>query len=153
MGDAFAAFTKLQWKLCNSVPAIEWRPKTKKKQKVFAQKWSVFSPKSEVKIKKKKRSLPQFRTIAYSAGICEICSFWLDLFRLIIQRSNLDEWTSKSQRGGAKSRWEDANSRWRDASPLQFRYWLRLLTMIIALAGFTLRRAPDSLRVFATSSC
>ena len=48
MGDAFAALTKLQWELCNSVPAIEGRPK----KEVFAKNWSVF-PRSQVKTKKK----------------------------------------------------------------------------------------------------
>ena len=52
----------------------------------------------------------------YSSGICKIYSCWLALDRFIIQRSNLDGWTSKSRWGDAKSRWGDANSRWEDAS-------------------------------------
>ena len=38
MGDAFAALTKLQWKLCNSVPAIK-----------------VFFSQNQVKTEKKKK--------------------------------------------------------------------------------------------------
>ena len=41
----------------------------------------------------------------YSAGICRIYLCWLALFRLIIQRSNLDGGTPKSRWGDAKSRW------------------------------------------------
>ena len=43
----------------------------------------MFFPRNQVKTKKKKLRL-------YSAGICRIYSCWLALFRLIIQRSNLD---------------------------------------------------------------
>ena len=39
------------------------------------------------------------------AGICWIYSCWLAFDRFIIQRSNLDRWTSKSRWGDAKSRW------------------------------------------------
>ena len=52
-GDAFAALTKLQWKLCNSIPAIEWRPKKKKRKKVFFAENEVFFPPNQVKTKKK----------------------------------------------------------------------------------------------------
>ena len=102
--DALAALTKLQWKLCNSVPAIEWRPKRRKK-KGLRQKIEVFFPRNQVKIKQKKglhRNLG-----LYSAGIGRIYSCWLALVRFIIQRSNLDGWTSKSRWGNAKSRWVD----------------------------------------------
>ena len=37
----------------------------------------------------------------YSAGVSRIYSCWLTLFRLFIQRSNLDGWTSKSWWGDA----------------------------------------------------
>ena len=135
MGDAFAALTKLQWtgnhlKLFNSVPATEvffpelkWGLK-KKKEKVFAENWSVFSW-NQVKTKyKKKRSSPQYQNLGlYSAGICRIYLCWMALDRFIIQRSNFDGWTSKSWWGDAKSQWGYANSRWGDATPLQFKYW------------------------------
>ena len=47
MGDAFAALTKLQWKLCNSVPAIEVffpRNQVKTKKNVFTAIWDYIRP-------------------------------------------------------------------------------------------------------------
>ena len=61
--------------------------KKKKRKKVFAVSWSVSSSKS---------TFPR-NLVLYSARICRIYSCWLALFRLIIQRSNLDGGTPKSR--------------------------------------------------------
>ena len=50
-GDAFAALTKLQWKLCNFVPAIERRTPQKRRS---SPKIKVFFPQNQVKTKKLK---------------------------------------------------------------------------------------------------
>ena len=52
MGDAFAALTKLQWELCNSVSAIERRPN--KTKKWSSPKIELFFRRNPVKTKKKK---------------------------------------------------------------------------------------------------
>ena len=80
-----------------------------------------FSPKQNEgqKTNKTKKRSSQL----YLAEICWVYSCWLALVRLIIQRSNLVGWTSKS-------RWGDANSRWGDASPLQFKYCSPVYTHI-----------------------
>ena len=56
------------------------------KQKVFTHNWRVFVP--EIKWRPKKSLHRILRP--YSAGICGIYLCWQALFRLIIQRSNLD---------------------------------------------------------------
>ena len=112
----------------NVIPSPYLNEDLKKKS---SPKIEVFFPQNQVKTKKKKtkkRSSPKievffFRHLMktkkkglhrnlglYSARICRICSCWMALVCLIIQRSNLDGWTSKS-------RWGDANSRWGDARP------------------------------------
>ena len=53
-----------------------------------------------------------------------VYSCWQALFRLIIQRWNLNGGGLNLDEGDAKSRWGDANSRWEDASFLQFKYWV-----------------------------
>ena len=83
------------------------------KNKVFTGNWSAFSSKLGEDQKKK-----VFAAIwDYIWPEFGIYSCWLTLFRLNIQRPNLDRKTSKSRRENAKSRWGDANSRWGDASP------------------------------------
>ena len=69
---------------------------------------------------KKKRSLPKFNTI-FARNLSDL--FVLALFCLIIQRSNLDGWVSKS-------RWGDAKPRWGDASPynLSTDQWYKHIT-------------------------
>ena len=99
MGEGFAALNKLQWKLRNSVPAIE-----------------VFFTRNQVKTKK--RSSPEIKVFFFlkscedqkkglhrnigplSAGICRIYSCWLALDCFIIQRSNLDGRTLTLNGGG-----------------------------------------------------
>ena len=89
-------------------PETSWRPKKglRRKLKCF------FLKSSEEQKKGLHRNLG-----LYSAGICRIHSCWLALDLFIIQRSNLDEWTSKPRWGDAKSRWGDVNSWWGGASP------------------------------------
>ena len=95
----------------------------KAKKKRSSPKIEVFFPRNQVKTKKIKNKKGLHRNLGlYSVGICRIYLCWLATVRIIIQRSNLDGWTSKSRWVDAKSRWGDANSRWGDASPLQFKY-------------------------------
>ena len=62
-------------------------------------KFEVFFPRNLAKTKKKKKKDLHLKLGLYSAGICRIYSCWLALDRFIIQRSNLDAWTSKSRWG------------------------------------------------------
>ena len=63
-----------------------------------SRKLKCFFPGKQVKTKKK----DLHRNLGlYSAGVSRIYLCWLALFRLFIQRSNFDEWMSKSRWGNA----------------------------------------------------
>ena len=104
MGGAFAALTKLQWKLCNSVPAIK-----------------VFFLRNQVKTKKKKVFTAIWDYIRLDIGF--IRAGWL----LIVSSSsaqismdgrlNLDGGTLNVDGGTLNL---DGGTR----PPLQFKYWL-----------------------------
>ena len=77
-------------------------------KKRSSRKIKVFFPRNQVKTKKKVFTAIWDYTRPEFVGF--IRAGWL--FRLIIQRTNLDGWTSKSRWWDAKSQWGDANSRW-----------------------------------------
>ena len=122
-GDAFAALTKFQWRLCNSVPAIEWRPK----KKGLRRKLKCFFP--EIRWIPKKKGLHRSLGLYRPEFVRFIRAGWLFFVWTSSApismggRLNLDEGTLNLD-GGALTL--DGGTR-SPASPLQFKYWSYLI--------------------------